>query len=180
MFGFIRRTIVAIREFITKPVSDLSENMSAGFAAVSSAILMLQSCMVAAPLSIWPTMLKENDSVNIHVFIKGSQIWELRAFGLEAVFDPQIFSLVDVTFGALNANWSMEDQNEVEPGRVRIAQICGAAPAIVGKVSGSITIVRLALQDPGFTGDFTISLEAYVDDLKVMSPEPSVKTFKIE
>lgn len=170
---------MAIREFITKPVRDLTENMSAGFAAVTAAIMTLQTCMVQPPLSIWPSMMK-NDTVDIHVFIKGSQIWELSAFGLEIVFDPAIFNLIDATFGSLNHAWSMEDQNEIEPGRVRIAQIKGAAPAIVGEVSGSIVVLTLELQDPDFLGEFTITLENYVDDLSVMSPSPQITVFKIE
>jgi hypothetical protein len=115
--------------------------------------------------------------VTVPVAIKGN-IKEVKAFGLELVYDPSMFAYQGVSKGDKTGNWAAVDGNEVISGRVRVGGFAGGADSIPKGSIGSIAKITLKVI---YSGDDVkqseISIRNYTDDILGMKPEPSSTTF---
>lgn len=161
---------------LNEKIDTLNANMTAQFSLVMAAIQTVS--MPIAPLSIWTEMVK-NDYVDIHVYIKGSEIWQLQAFGADVYYDSNVLEFVDSLPGQFTENWSIEGENIIEPGHGRFGAVAGTVQPIEGAQIGSIAILRFSLIDPQFSGQTEIKLDDYVDDLEPMTPKPYTKTIEL-
>ena len=148
----------------------------------AAAILaVVQAGLVASPLTWWiqnPGSISE-EIFSLQLMVKGSQLWEFKAYGAEVVFDPAILTLEGIDLGDLNSDWTMEGENEIEPGRWRFGAIPGTASPIIGEVTGSVSVFRFAVIGE-FTGQTEIRLENAVDDFGILSPQPLIFNLTIE
>lgn len=148
----------------------------------AAAILaVVQVGLVASPLTWWiqdPGSISE-EMFSLQLMVKGSQLWEFKAYGAEVVFDSAILTLTGVDLGNLNSDWTMEGENEIEPGRWRFGAIPGTANPITGEVTGSISVFHFA-KVGGFTGQTEIRIENAVDDFEILSPQPLIFNLIIE
>ena len=146
-----------------------------------SILAILQAGLVASPLTWW---IQDSGSISEEIFslqlmVKGSQLWEFKAYGAEVIFDPAILILEGVDLGDLNSDWTMEGENEIEPGRWRFGAIPGTANPIIGERTGCVSVFRFAVIGE-FAGQAEIRLENAVDDFKVLSPQPLIFNLIIE
>ena len=149
--------------------------------SIAAILTILQTSLVAAPLTWWfqdPGPVSE-EIFSLQLMVKGSQIWEFKAYGAEVVFDPAALTLTGIDLGDLNADWTMEGENEIESGRWRFGAIPGTAKPIVGERSGCITVFHFT-KAVGFSGETEIRLENAVDDFEVLSPQPLIFNLMIE
>ena len=148
----------------------------------ASAILaVVQAGLVASPLTWWiqdPGSVTE-ELFSLQLMVKGSQLWEFSSYGAEVVFDPAALTLTGIDRGDLNADWLMEGENEIEPGRWRFAGIPGDASPITGEVTGSISVFHFT-KAVGFSGETEIRIENAVDDFEILSPQPLIFNLVIE
>jgi hypothetical protein len=101
----------------------------------------------------------------------------IDAFGLEVVFDPNVFDYDSTSEGSLTSGWITVDGNETSSGVVTVGGFNTAA--IPAGSSGTIAVVRLKVAcgscGNGTTSD--IQIRAYSDDILAMTPNPNSATF---
>jgi hypothetical protein len=129
-------------------------------------------------LSCSPSSGGKGTTVSVTISIKGNLV-EMKAFGLELTFDPNVFKYQSTITGSLTGSWASVDGNEVNAGNLVVGGFMGSGTPVVIKSQGSLAIVKFEViyagTDDGFTRQITI--KNYIDGLKGMKPEPSSTTF---
>lgn len=163
---------------LTNQVTSLSEVVN-GIAAqfpvsVDNVEVLKQLELLTKPqMSIWfdAGKGKKDDVINIPVYVKGENMWEIKAFGLNLLFDAEKFQFIEAFKSELTADWNSLAGNEATPGDATIGGFMGAGSPVVGDSAGVLFIVQLKVLADGFT-ESTLTLKDYVDDIANMKPNP--------
>lgn len=107
---------------------------------------------------------------------------EIRVFGLDMSFDPQIFQFSKVTSGNLTGSWAAVDGNEITPGTLRIGGFAGGAGSITQKSQGGLAIVHLQVKATNYSHNQTaqVCIHHYTDDLAPFQPASACSTFTLK
>lgn len=116
--------------------------------------------------------------VNITISIKGN-LQEIKAFGLELTFDPNMFQYQSTSSGSLTGSWASVDGNEISSGKLIVGGFTGSGTSIEKGESGSFTVVKFEVIYVGSAESLTrqITINHYKDDIVGMKPEPASTTF---
>ena len=116
--------------------------------------------------------------VNFPVSIKGN-LKAIAVFGLEMVFDSELFQFQKVERGTLTGNWAAVDGNQTSSGVATIGGFKGSASLIPVGSTGSIVVVTLKVKAASYNNNYQsqVSIRKYTDDIAGMKPEPSATTF---
>ena len=116
-------------------------------------------------------------TVNCPIAIQGN-VADLSAFGLQLVFDTNMFEYVGINKGSLTGDWTYIDGNNVS-GTVTIGGLSGTGSTIPTGSSGTIVIVVLRVTGGSYPNgqQSTITIQAYMDDVAGLTPEPATATF---
>lgn len=129
-------------------------------------------------ISCSPSSGGKGTSVNVTVSIKGNS-GEIKAFGLEATFDSDVFKYQSTSSGSLTGTWASVDGNEVTKGTLVAGGFAGSGTPVAQKSQGSLMIFKFEVvysgSDDGFTRQITI--KNYTDGISSMKPEPVSTTF---
>ena len=129
-------------------------------------------------LSCSPSSGGKGITVSVTISVKGN-LEEMKAFGLELTFDPNVFKYQSTNAGSLTGSWASVDGNEVNAGNLVVGGFMGSGTPVAIKSQGSLAIVKFEViyagTDDGFTRQITI--KNYIDGLTDMKPEPSSTTF---
>ncbi len=129
-------------------------------------------------ISCSPSSGGKGTSVNVTISIKGNPE-EIKAFGLEATFDPDVFKYQSTSAGSLTGTWASVDGNEVTKGTLVAGGFAGSGTPVAQKSQGSLMIIKFEViysgSDDGFTRQITI--KSYTDGIYGMKPEPVSTTF---
>lgn len=157
--------------FNCQKFKDHDTKLTAMGTKITTVLAIVQAGM-AGPLTWWiqdPGPVQGQFSLEL--IVKGSQIWEFKAYGADIVFDPLAMVLESVDLGDLNPDWTLEGENEISPGRWRFGAIPGTANPVTGELTGCISRFRFSAV-AGFTGETEIRIENVVDDFLALSPQP--------
>ena len=121
-------------------------------------------------LFAWILCQTTSETVDIPINIQGNVVQEITAFGLDVVFDPNVYEFQSITNGSLTQDWGNVDGNIVEAGRLRIGGYAGSGTAIIGNVDGTLAVVMLSISS-------NVVLENFVDDIKNMEAESTAVVF---
>jgi hypothetical protein len=129
-------------------------------------------------ISCDPRSGETGTSVTFPVAIKGNTN-EIRAFGLELTYDPDMFEYQSVSKGDLTADWGVVDGNEINSGTVIIAVIAAQAEPISEGGVGSIINVSLKVTCSGCINgqQSQICIQDYTDDIAGITPQPTCAIF---
>lgn len=107
---------------------------------------------------------------------------EVRVFGLEMSFDPQVFQYQEVVSGNLTDSWTAVDANEVSPGTLRIGGFAGGGTAIPKDSQGALVLVRLKVSAASSNNgqQNQICVDHFTDDLSGFQPAPACTTFTLK
>ena len=124
-----------------------------------------------------PSEGRTNTTVNVPISIIGN-LNDIASFGLELIFDTNMFQYVGTAKGSLTGNWTYLDGNLVG-GTVTIGGFSGAGSTIPTGSSGTIAIVTLRVTGGTYNDgqQSQIIVQGYADDIAGMQPEPSTTTF---
>jgi len=122
---------------------------------------------------------KKNDVIDIPVYVKGENMWEIKSFGLHLLFDVEKFQFIEALKSELTADWNSLAGNEATPGDATIGGFMGAGSPIVGDSAGVLFIVKLKVLVDGFT-ESNLIFHDYVDDISGMKPNPVSRLFIYE
>lgn len=109
--------------------------------------------------------------IDVPIIIKGNIMQAVQTFGLDVIFDSNIYEYQSTEKGNLTQDWDTVAGNVIEPGRVRVGGYYGSGTVITGNVDGSLAVVRLKFVDS------EITLENFVDDIKNMEPESTAVVY---
>jgi hypothetical protein len=120
-------------------------------------------------------------SISAAILIVGNSE-EVRVFGLDMSFDPQIFQYQEVASGDLTDSWTAVDANEVSPGTLRIGGFAGGGSAVSRDSRGALALVRLKVTGTNFSANqqSEICLNHLADDLSEFQPAPACATFTLK
>jgi len=125
-----------------------------------------------------PTSGGPGISVGVAVFVtKNSD--EIRVFGLEMSFDPQMFQYQEVISGNLTDSWAAIDANKVNSGTLRIGGFAGGGRTISRDSQGALALVRLKVTAANSSNSqpTEICINQFTDDLSGFKPAPACTTF---
>jgi hypothetical protein len=107
---------------------------------------------------------------------------QVRVFGLEMSFDPQVFQYQEVVSGNLTDSWTAVDANEVSPGTLRIGGFAGGGNAIPKDSQGALVLVRLKVSAASSNNgqQSQICVDHFTDDLSGFQPAPACTTFTLK
>lgn len=107
---------------------------------------------------------------------------EVRVFGLELTFDPQMFQFQNVGNGNLTANWAAVDGNEISSGTLRIGGFVGGGTTVAANSQGTLAIVRLKVTGASYGNgqQSQICIRQYTDDIASYQPVPACTTFTLK
>ncbi|MDH7512003.1 MAG: cohesin domain-containing protein [Clostridiales bacterium] len=107
---------------------------------------------------------------------------EVRVFGLEMSFDPDIFQYKEIASGNLTGGWTAVDANEISPGRLRIGGFAGGGSAISTGSKGALALVRLKVTagNPSTNLGSQICVNHFTDDLSRFQPTPACTIFALK
>lgn len=128
-----------------------------------------------------PTSAGPDTTIAVAVLIAENSE-EVRVFGLEMSFDPQIFQYQEVATGNLTGSWTAVDANEVSPGILRIGGFAGGGSPIPVDSQGAIALVRLNVTAVNSSNNqqSQICVSHFTDDLSVFQPQPACATFTLK
>jgi len=129
-------------------------------------------------ISCSPSSGGKGISVNVTISIKGN-LEEIKAFGLEMTFDPNVFKYQSTGTGSLTGTWAYVDGNETSSGNLTAGGFLGSGNPVAKGSQGSLVIIKFEViysgADDGFTRQITI--KNYTDDITGMKPKPASTTF---
>jgi hypothetical protein len=106
---------------------------------------------------------------------------QVRVFGLEMSFDPQLFQYQEVASGNLTGSWTAVDANEVSPGILRIGGFAGGGSAISVGSQGALVLIRLKVAATNSSSQQSqICANHFTDDLSSFQPAPACTTFTLK
>ncbi len=107
---------------------------------------------------------------------------EVRVFGLEMSFDPQMFQYQDVASGNLTGSWTAVDANEVSPGTLRIGGFVGGGSALSVDSQGALALVRLKVTAANSSNNqqSQICVNHFTDGLSGFQPSPACTNFTLK
>ena len=116
-------------------------------------------------------------SVTFEVGIVGNTS-PIDAFGLDLTFDPNMFTYVGTSSGALTGSWALVDGNVVSPGRVRIGGFGGTNAIPIGS-TGSIVKITLRVNCASCVGGESsqVCIGNLTDDIAIMILKGSCTNF---
>ena len=114
---------------------------------------------------------KKDDVIDIPVYVKGENVWEIKAFGLHLLFDTERFQFIEALKSDRQDDWNSLAGNEATPGDVTIGGLMGAGSPIVGDSAGVLFVVKMRVIADGFT-ESNFIFHDYVDDISNMKPNP--------
>jgi hypothetical protein len=125
-----------------------------------------------------PTSGGTGTIVSIPVAISGN-LDTISTFGLDLIFDSNLFQYQSTSKGSLTGDWAMVDGNLSGAGIVKIGGFSGSANAIPVGSAGSIAIVKLRVTGAGYSDGHQsqITINVYTDDIAGMTPQPATATF---
>ncbi len=128
-----------------------------------------------------PSSASADTIVNVPISIKGNEN-EIKVFGLELTFDPNMFEFQSVEKGNLTGSWAAVAGNETTSGTLKIGGFLGAGTSIPTGSDGSIAIVKLKVTGSSYSSgqQCQVSINSYTDDIAGMSPEPANTTFTLQ
>jgi hypothetical protein len=106
---------------------------------------------------------------------------EIKVFGLEMIFDADIFKLRRIEAGNLTESWAAVDGNEIKKGTLRVGGFAGSGNPIPTGNTGDIAEVKFKVTGNNFNNgqQSQIRIESYTDDIASMTPLPSVTSFTL-
>jgi hypothetical protein len=124
-----------------------------------------------------PNQGSTGTTVNCPISIVGN-LNEIAAFGLQLVFDTNMFEYVGTSKGSLTGDWSYIDGNSIS-GTVTIGGLSGSGNPIPTGSSGTLVVVVLKVTGGSYPNgqQSTVIIQAYTDDVAGMKPEPAAATF---
>jgi len=129
-------------------------------------------------LSCSPSSGGKGITVSVTISVKGN-LEEMKAFGLELTFDPNVFKYQSTNAGSLTGSWASVDGNETSSGNLTAGGFTGSGNPVVKGSQGSLATVKFEViysgADDGFTRQITI--KNYTDDITSMKPNPASTTF---
>ena len=117
--------------------------------------------------------------ISIPVSIRGN-LAAISTFGLDLIFDSNLFQYQSTTKGGLTGDWAMVDGNLSGASTVKIGGFAGSASAIPVGSSGSIAVVKLKVNNSGGYSNghqSQITIQSYTDDISGMHTDPYTITF---
>jgi len=128
-----------------------------------------------------PSSASADTIVNVPISITGNEN-EIKVFGLELTFDPNMFEFQSVEKGSLTGSWAAVAGNETTSGTLKIGGFLGAGTSIPTGSDGSIAIVKLKVTGSSYSNgqQCQVSIKSYTDDITGMSPEPASATFTLQ
>jgi hypothetical protein len=132
-------------------------------------------------ISCSPSSAKKNTIVSIPVHIRGN-LNEIKVFGLELHFDPNMFQFQSCSSSGLTSGWAAVDGNEISSGVVKVGGFAGSGKAIAVGSEGKIAIIRLIVTGDSY-GNGTqsqLQINTYTDAIAGMKPEPAKTTFTLQ
>ncbi len=107
---------------------------------------------------------------------------EVRVFGLEATFDPQMFEFQGAEKGSLNPSWVIVDGNEVSPGNLKIGGYACGGSAVPKNSNGTLVVIKLKVTGASYGNgaQSRIAISHYTDDLAGFQPESASTLFTLK
>jgi len=132
-------------------------------------------------ISCSPSSASKGTIVDIPISIRGNQN-EIKVFGMELHFDPQMFQFQSADSSNLTGNWAAVDGNEITSGVIKIGGFAGSANPIPVGSEGKIAVVRLKVTGDAYSNGHQceLSISAYTDAVAGMKPEPAKTTFTLQ
>jgi len=127
-----------------------------------------------------PLSAGSDATVSASVFIKANNN-EIRVFGLDAIFDSQMFQFQEVRNGTLTGGWAAVDGNEIGPGSLKVGGFLGGGTAIPIASEGTLAEIRFKVTGTDY-GNGQISqvcVKHYTDDLVGFKPDSACFTFTL-
>lgn len=121
----------------------------------------IYSGIFLAMLCVW-LFCQPTTVIDVPITIKGNIVQEVQTFGLDVVFDPNVYEYQGTEKGSLTQDWAQVDGNVIEPGRARVGGYYGSGTVITGNVDGSLAVVKFKFVNS------EITLENFVDDIRNM------------
>lgn len=116
--------------------------------------------------TIWRTVLEGNGFVVITVNINSPDVQNIRAFGLEVVFNETTLELAEFDKGSLTEEWYALGGNEIEPGKLIVGGFMGDPRVYTVDGAGGLFSVKFKL----LGGSSQVRIQNYIDDIKDMNP----------
>jgi hypothetical protein len=119
--------------------------------------------------------------VAVSIFIIANEK-EIRVFGLDMTFDPEMFEFQEVRKGTLTGGWAAVDGNEVGPGSLKVGGFLGGGTAISTGGEGTLAEIRLRVTGTDYAGgqQSQVCVSQYTDDLVQFKPDPACSTFTLQ
>jgi len=129
-------------------------------------------------ISCNPSSGKTDTLVTIPISIRGNA-QEINVFGLELVFDSNMFQFQRVDKGNLTSSWAAADGNETSAGVVQIGGFKGGGGIVLKGSTGTIAVVTLKVTGTSYADNTQsqISIRSYTDDIAGMEPQPATAIF---
>jgi hypothetical protein len=164
-----------------------------GIALLSGALLVCSGCKKSPTNAAFrverPTIivLCHPDSeaadalITAAIFIQGNTE-EMRVFGLDISFDPQMLHFEEVRNGTLTGGWTAVDGNEVSPGSLKVGGFMGAGNPIPPASGGTVAEIRFKVAggDSGSGQQSQVCARQYTDDLSDFLPESACAAFTLK
>jgi hypothetical protein len=115
------------------------------------------------------------------VFIKGNTR-EMRVFGLDISFDPQMLHFEEVRKGTLTGGWAAVDGNEVSPGSLKVGGFMGAGNPIPAASGGTVAEIRFKVGGSNYGNgqQSQVCARQYTDDLSDFLPDSACTAFTLK
>ena len=131
-------------------------------------------------LTCSPSSGRTDTNFSVIVSINNSDR-EIKVFGLEMIFDADIFKLRRIEAGNLTESWAAVDGNEIKKGTLRVGGFAGSGNPIPPGSTGDIAEVKFKVTGNNFNDgqQSQICIEEYTDDITDLTPRPSCLNFTL-
>jgi len=117
---------------------------------------------------IWRTVLEGDDYVIITINVNSQNPKDIRAFGLEVIFDNEVLDFTEFEKESLTEEWYALGGNEIEPGKLIIGGFMGNPQLF--SVDGAGGLFSIKFKFRGAKVPSQIRIQNYIDDIKDMNP----------
>ena len=99
---------------------------------------------------------------------------EIDAFGLDFIYDSNLFTLKSIKKGSLTSDWSILGWDELPPGTITIGAAAGGGQAIYEDSKGTLVRIWLKVKCDSLTAvtESVVGVQNYEDGIEDFSPEP--------
>ena len=131
-------------------------------------------------ISCSPNSAAKGTIVEVPVSIKGNQN-EIKVFGLELHFDPNMFQYHRTTSSNLTSGWAAVDGNEISSGVIKVGGFAGSASGIPVGSKGGIAVIKLKVTGDSYSNgkQSELRIGSYTDAIVGMKPEPAKTNFTL-